>query len=245
MELINRKLLLFAQSINIPNFGTVYPPKLRDFLEFDYGKFKSSFSVRKEIFIDNTNSDYDKIKDFDILIFSNMIENLIQSLKLLYKTDNVKLETPKKDDIDSIQISIKSNDNIYYINRNNYTEFADMILIILHEGNNIADKKVKKELTEIELKMERKKREFERKKRLREIEQNKDKKQIGIFDLANYLIHVDSKYTYDNVLDLTIYQLINSYQIYQQKENYDLFVKYKTNGNFKIEDELKHWFFNK
>ena len=93
--------------------------------------------------------------------------------------------------------------------------------------------------------MERKKREFERKKRLREIEQNKDKKQIGIFDLANYLIHVDSKYTYDNVLDLTIYQLINSYQIYQQKENYDLFVKYKTNGNFKIEDELKHWFFNK
>ena len=155
MELINRKLLLFAQSINIPNFGTVYPPKLRDFLEFDYGKFKSSFSVRKELFIDNTNGDYDKIKDFDVLIFSNMIESLIQSLKLLYKTDNVKLETPKKDDIDSIQISIKSNDNIYYINRNNYTEFADMILIILHEGNNIADEKVKKELTEIELKMER------------------------------------------------------------------------------------------
>ena len=225
MELINRKLLLFAQSINIPNFGTVYPPKLRDFLEFDYGKFKSSFSVRKELFIDNTNGDYDKIKDFDVLIFSNMIESLIQSLKLLYKTDNVKLETPKKDDIDSIQISIESNDNIYYINRNNYTEFADMVLIILHEGNNIADEKVKKELTEIE--------------------QNKDKDQIGIFDLANYLIHMDSKYTYDNVLDLTIYQLINSYQIYHQKENYDLFVKYKTNGNFKIEDELKHWFFNK
>ena len=66
-----------------------------------------------------------------------------------------------------------------------------------------------------------------------------------MFDLAYYLIHIDSKYTYDYVLDLTIYQLINSYQIYHQKENYDLFVRYKTNGNFKIEDELKHWFFNK
>ena len=86
MELINRKLLLFAQSINIPNFGTVYPPKLRDFLEFDYGKFKSSFSVRKELFIDNTNGDYDKIKDFDSLIFSNMIESLIQSLKHVPKS---------------------------------------------------------------------------------------------------------------------------------------------------------------
>ena len=110
MELINEKLLLFAQSIDIPNFGTVYPPKLRDFLEFDYGKFKSSFSVRKELFIDNTNGDYDKIKDFDILIFSNMIENLIQSLKLLYKTDNVKLETPKKDDIINICLALTSSE---------------------------------------------------------------------------------------------------------------------------------------
>ena len=83
-----RKLLLFAQSINIPNFGTVYPPKLRDFLEFDYGKFKSSFSVRKEIFIDNTNSDYDKIKDFDILIFSCTSDSILSFVSILSSIGN-------------------------------------------------------------------------------------------------------------------------------------------------------------
>ena len=51
MELINKKLLLFAQSIDIPNFGTIYPPKLRDFLEFHYGKFKSF--VRRLLYIDS------------------------------------------------------------------------------------------------------------------------------------------------------------------------------------------------
>ena len=248
MELIDRKLLLFGQPINIPNFGTVYPPKLRDFLTFDYSRFKIAISIRKDIYLDNTSEGYDKIKDFDILVASNITENLIQTLKLLYKTDDVKLEPPKKGDINSIQISIKSNDNIYYINRNNYTEFADYILIMLHEGNNIANVEVKKELTEIELKMERKRREFEKKKRKREAELNKekeDKEQLTLFDLANYLVHYDSKFTYENVLDLTVYQLINSYQLYHQKENYDLFIKYKTSGNFQIEDEIKHWFFNK
>lgn len=245
MELIDRKLLLFGQPIDIPNFGTIYPPKLSDFLKFDYSKFKASFSVRKDIYIDNTNDDYDKIKDFDLIIFTNMMDNLIQSLKILYKTDKIEFEPPKDNDIDSIAISINVDDNKYYLNRNNYTEFADMILITLHEGNNIADEGVKKELTEIELKMERKRREFERKKRLKEIEQNKDKDQLTIFDLANYLIHTDSKFNYENVLNLTIYQLINSFQLYQQRENYNLFMKYKTSGNFKIEDDIKHWFFNK
>lgn len=247
MELIKRERLIFGLPIEIPNMGIVYPPKLRDFFDrnFEYGKFKRVFSIRKELFLDNTSEDFDKIKDFDLLFYLNMIEDLIESLKMLYKTEDVKFETPKHNDIDSVKISIKVNNDIYYINRDNYTNFADIILILLHEGNNIADEKVKKELNEIELKMERKRKEFERKKALKEANENKDEENITIYDLANYIIHMDSKFDYQSVLDLTVYQLINSFNLYRQKENYELFMDYKTSGNFKIEDDIKHWFFNK
>lgn len=250
-ELIKREKLLFGLPIEIPNMGTVYPPKLKDFFNknFEYGRFKRIFSIRKEIYLDENSKNYDELKDFDLIVLLNMSGDLIEGLKMLYKTDEVKFETPKHDDINSIKISIKVDDNIYYIDRNNYTKFADIILIILHEGRNIADEEIKKELSEIELKMERKKREFEKKKAQREAEIRKKNNQednvVTLYDLANYIIHADgSNFDYQSVLDLTVYQIMNTFNLYKQKENYKLFMDYKTSGNFQIEDKMNHWFFN-
>lgn len=243
-ELINKKLLLFGCPIK-SKYGTIYQPKLHQFLEFDFAHFKRAFSMRKDLFLDITSEDYDKIKDFDLVIMSKeCIEDLIESLKIVYKTDKVKFEIPKKNDIDSIMISIETNDGTYYINRNNYTEFSNFILVMLYEGDNTIKEK-SKELSEIERKMEQRRREFERKKALKNAELNKDEEPITIFDLANYIIHADNKFDYNSILDLTVYQLFNTFNLYQQKESYNIFIKYKTSGNFKIEDEVKHWFFKK
>jgi hypothetical protein len=64
--------------------------------------------------------------------------------------------------------------------------------------------------------------------------------------LANYIIHTDgTTFTYQNIQELTIYQLKNTFQMYSLKESYNTFMQYKTSGSFEIDEERKHWFFNK
>lgn len=246
MKLIDNKILLFGLPFKSKEFGTIHQLKLRDFLEFDYINFKSIFTLRKDLFFDEDSKDYDSIKDLDILFLTGQINRFIEALKLLYKTEEIKLDT-KHNDVDSIKIIIKQDNNEYIINRENYTEFANIILILLHEGNNIADKEVRKDLDETELLILKRRKAFERKQAKKEAELRKQSKEepMSIFDIANYIIHCDNKFDYQSVLDLTIYQLINSCNIYTKKENYGYSMDYRTSGQFKIEDKLNHWFFDK
>ena len=50
---------------------------------------------------------------------------------------------------------------------------------------------------------------------------------------------------YNNILDLTVYQIMNTFKLYQTKEVYKTNMDYRTSGNFKIEEEISHWFFKK
>ena len=69
-ELIPRAKLLFGQAIELKDFGIVYPPKVKLFLEeLEYGRFKRAFSVRKDLYIEQDNEDYDKLRDFDLVIY--------------------------------------------------------------------------------------------------------------------------------------------------------------------------------
>lgn len=240
-KLINEGKLLAGVPIEIPNMGIVYPPKLKDFMDFDFLEFKNVFSIRKELIIDTIgeNSEYyNKIKDFDLIPAFGKERTLIRALKLLYKTDDVKFLK------DLYVVSIKVGNNKYYINRDNYTEFSNMILIMLHDGNNIADEKVKEELTEFELKAMRGRRKLEKKRAERRKERNEEENVITIFDIANYVMHSDeSRFDYQSILDLTIYQLINTLNQYQAKEKYKTLMSYKTSSNFKVEENINHWFF--
>ena len=247
-ELIKKDRLLFGKPIDLKEFGIIHQPRLYNFFDFDYTSFKTAFSIRKEtlLFLDSKQEGYDLLEDFDLVIMLNLGATLCKALKLLYKTDNIKLEY-KYGDIESAKIVINANEGTYYINRSNYTKFADLILITLHEGNNIADEKVKEDLDETELEMIRRRKEFERKKAQREAELRKQNNEepTTIFDMANYIIHCDSKFDYESVLNLTVYQLINSFNLYHLKENYKHMMDCKTSGNFKIEDNIAHWFFGK
>ena len=164
-ELIKKDRLLFGMPIDLKEFGIIHQPKLYDFLDFDYGQFKTVFSIRKEtlLFLDEQQEGYDLLKDFDFIMMLNLSETFCKALKLLYKTNDIKLDY-KYGDIESTKIIINANDNTYYIDRNNYTKFADLILITLHEGNNIADEELKEELDEVELEIAKRRRAFERKK---------------------------------------------------------------------------------
>ena len=260
MRLIKEEKLLFGLPIEIPNMGTIYQPTMRDFIDknFDIQKFIRAFSIKAELIFEDATD----LKNFDVFLYQLsmkipekelLMTDLIESLKLLYKTDEVKLIMLKPNDINAICISIEvieNNENkTYYINRDNYDDFANIILITLDINKNIVDEKIREELSEIEIKIEKRRREFEKKKAKREAELNKQNKNreeesITLYDLANYIIHADnSQFNYQNVLDLTIYQLKNTFNLYKQKENYKIFMDYKTSGQFKIDDNINHWFF--
>ncbi len=246
MELIKKEKLLFGLPITIDGFGTIYQPKMEDFLltNFDFAKFARAFKINADL-LPQSNSE---IKNFDIFLFqltSNseenlLIEELMESLKILYKTDDVKIYI-KGNEMDSIGISI--NDEIF-INRNNYDELSNIVQIIMGEGNNVLEKETQKELSEIDAKIAKRRREFEKRKREREKDLKKSDNVTTIFDLINYIIHSNySQFTYDSAIKLTIYQIKNTFNLYRQKENYQLMIDYKT-GGFEIKDKIIHWFFS-
>ena len=76
---------------------------------------------------------------------------------------------------------------------------------------------------------------------------NKNKDNLTIFTLINYIIHYkDTQYNYDTIRDLTIYQIKNTFKYYQNQEMYELDMKYRTSGNFKMDKKTsEHWFFDK
>ena len=79
----------------------------------------------------------------------------------------------------------------------------------------------------------------------REAREGNDKK-MTIFTLVDYIINNKySQYNYNTIQDLTIYQIKNTFKYYQRQEAYDIEVRYRTSGNFKMEKKSEHWFFDK
>ena len=79
----------------------------------------------------------------------------------------------------------------------------------------------------------------------REAREGNDKK-MTIFTLVDYIVNNKySQYNYNTVQDLTIYQIKNTFKYYQRQEAYDIEVRYRTSGNFKMDKKSEHWFFDK
>lgn len=256
MKLIKDEILLFGLPIKIKKIGTIYQPTLKDYINnnIDIQNFMGLFNIKIDLLVENS----EDLKNFDFFLLQMIqgekgnlyIFQLIKYLKLLYRTDEVKLVEMKDKDLNSIGISIKVENEEYFINRENYDNLVEIISIMLGNGNNIKEKELKDELNEIDLKIAKRRKEFERKKAMREARLKKENiekdNSLTILDIINYIIHTDnSQYNYDNILDLTVYQIMNTFKLYQAKEVYKTNMDYRTSGNFKIEEEINHWFFKK
>ena len=225
MKLIKEEKLLFGLPIKIKNLGTIYQPTLKDYIDnnINIEDFRGIFGLKIDLLVDNSEG----LKNFDFFILQIMqnkkgalyITQLIKYLKILYKTDNVELINTKEEDLNSIGILVKKDNEEFFINRENYDGLTEVISIMLYNGNNIKEKEIKEELNEIDLKIAKRKREFEKRKAEKEKRQNKDNEALTILDLVNYIIHTDnSQYDYNSILNLTIYQIINTFKLYQMKE---------------------------
>lgn len=179
-----------------------------------------------------------------------VIKRLIEVIKFLCKTNDVTLclENIVNGTIDTTDKNYILINKSYKINRDNFEDFKKLVCEILDTEIKIEKKPQKKSEEENELLslFEKKKAEYEKKYK-KKPKKDKNKDNLTIFTLINYIIHYkDSQYNYDTIRNLTIYQIKNTFKYYQNQEMYELDMKYRTSGNFKMDKKTsEHWFFDK
>jgi hypothetical protein len=179
-----------------------------------------------------------------------VIKRLIEVIKFLCKTDDVALyiENIVNGTLNTTDKNYILINKSYKINRDNFEDFKNLVCEILDTEIKIEKKPQKKSEEEDELLslFEKKKAEYEKKYK-KKPKKDKNKDNLTIFTLINYIIHYkDTQYNYDTIRDLTIYQIKNTFKYYQNQEMYELDMKYRTSGNFKMDKKTsEHWFFDK
>lgn len=271
--MIEEQLLYFGLPINIDNNATLHQPKLRDILQNDLSleKILEPFiTLDKQNF--QSEKDNDNLKDFDIFFIQilteyldniknnkeirtieewveqeknniNLVINrLINVLKFLFKTEDVKLEF--SENLINLEENFIVINKSYKIDRNTYDSLKEMVCEIFDTQIIIEKKEKSEEENEMDKKFAERQKAYEKEYGTKKKDKNKDK--LTIFTLVNYIIHNKfSQYNYNSVQELTIYQIKNTFKYYQSQETYDIDIRYRTSGNFKIEKNSDHWFFDK
>ena len=179
-----------------------------------------------------------------------VIKRLIEVIKFLCKTDDVILymANVQNGTFGTTEENYILINKSYKINRDNFEDFKKLVCEILDTEIKIEKKPQKKSEEEDELLslFEKKKAEYEKKYK-KKPKKDKNKDNLTIFTLINYIIHYkDSQYNYNTIRELTIYQIKNTFKYYQNQEMYELDMKYRTSGNFKMDKKTsEHWFFDK
>lgn len=230
---------MFGLSINLDHYlGTIYQPTLNDIIKRNI-KIEDVWYP----FVVDKNACLDGLGVFDTFVLlhitkkdKKIMENLINSLKILYRTEDVEFNP------NTATIVI---DKKYTLDKDNYNylceNVAEIFMLDLRD--------IQKKYDEIRKERERPKSAIEKRFEMLEARSRKrrgkqESNTFDLIDMSNYLIHSSEKYTYENVLNMTVWQIKNSFNLYNKKENYDMEKRYRTSGNFDMgKEKMKHWFF--
>lgn len=226
--------IVYLQTLD-SDFGKIHIPKIKDILdmgELEYNEILLPFCTHLDMFnIKDEYKDSTKLLDLFFIIESSVVDSgktylqLIEDgLKLFFKTDLVQ--------VSSEFMSILLNENIV-INRDNFEDLADLIRLV-----SIKDKIQKEEepthLSESDLITWRKIQKAKAKREKRE--------QLSIKDALDIVLHSKNlNYTYETILDVTFVQLMNSYKIIMNIENFEFTKSFLTMGVNPKDMDLTHW----
>ena len=231
--------------LNNYNLGVIKQLTLNDFIDLniEMNDFIQPFVLNKNIML-NKNSEVDRIlesiKDLSFLFLYEQLTKqpiitiLLKSLSLIYNSDNIYID--KK----SMAIVVENSDKtITTINDDNFNTLSAIVCEMMGiDRNDIDIPESKDEMSDIEKEFERR-----RQKYLQMQEGNKAKKSEGytILDIANIVIH-SSNFSYDEVFNMTIYQLKNSFRILMRKDNYTVNLLHRISQKFDTSKEkFVHW----
>ena len=222
---VKAESLLFGGNIKLNGLlGEIVQPKLKDFIEHDIAinDFISPFYLIVSAYVENVGIDKPLLSLIAINIQlsrdgrDTILDNFLVSLSMLYK--GFKLEMLEFED--SIVIAIKESDEIkYLIDDDNFIDLCEAVMDMFKI-------KVEKEDADLDLldappeiieKIKKGRKEFRAKQR-------EKKNNLEFFDMCNELIHINNEYNYDKVLNMTIWQIKNSYSILTVKNAQDNYV---------------------
>lgn len=235
---------------NIPlenyNLGIIRQLTLNDFIDsnVDMGIFIQPFILNKDVMFnksDNVDKILQNVKDLSFLFLYEqlskqvIIGTLLKSLSMIYKTNKVYV------DKSSIAIIVEDgiNNTKCIINDDNFHILSTIVCEMMGiSKKDITQSKPQKEMTDIEKEFERR-----RQKYLQMQNAKKPKKSDGytILDIANIVIH-SSNMSYDEVFNLTIYQLKNSFKALTKKDSYMVNLLHRISQKFDTSKEkFVHW----
>ena len=231
---------LFGLDIPLEEYGLgrMKQPKIIDFLSKDIGieDFFYPFVINDVLIGSSEDKDAvlklkESLGDLTFLMVNcmqsgrtDLLESIKESLEFLYDD--------KFDITDRLTIKVGDVE----ITNSNFSILCEVILEMLKIDKSKLkfDKPIKKEMSAIEKEFERRRREYE--KRLGKKEKDKN---LTILDMANISIHT-SNFKYDDILNMTLYQLKNSFDVLTKKDAYDTNTMYLVSPKFEFKDSNKH-----
>ena len=231
---------------NIPlkryNLGVIKQLTLNDFIDYemDTNEFVQPFILNKSIMLNKSDS-IDKvlenIKDLSFLFLYeqlteySIVSNLLKSLSMLYQTENVYVDNKNI----AIIIIDEANSSKYIINDDNFSILSTIVCEMMDiDKSKVTKVEPKKEMSDIEKEFERRRKEYE------ERVGKKSDKSLTILDMINISIH-SSNFTYNDMLDMTLYQVKNSFDVLTKKDTYETTVMYMVSPKFEFKDKQEHW----
>lgn len=217
------------------NLGIIHPITYKDLVlkNIDLSVLLKPFLMKKEMIKgedDEFNNTIDKIGNLGFLFYIdnkiedlNIIDKLLNSLKILYVTDDV------------------------YVNPiTNYIHVKE-IIIDVEKFDILSDIvaemfKIKKQDVEVdEIKDDFDKQMAMKREQAKKKSKKKKDNQLEFEDIVNIIIHSNEGcLNYNNVMNMTIYQIKNTYETLSAKEDYYTYTQYKLH-QFDIKNSIQDW----
>lgn len=234
--MMHTKELISGKNIDLKkyNLGIIRQPKVDDFMnELDMIDFLKPFYLVRSWDVNGIFKDKEVPFTFFLVVSSEnaeILETLMVSLKLLYDTDEVNFIDVGNDEY---KIIIQKDDKPFaFIDDSNFNHLCKVILKILYYDEPVADKEDDIQGDEELIKIvKQKEKEYEEKQR--------DKNTIHFEEIVRRVIHM-KRCNYEDIKNLTIWQLQDTYKSYLFMDNEMLNWQFASSGNFKV-NKIKKW----
>jgi hypothetical protein len=271
-EIDLKLLLLGGDTIEVENLP-ITPYKLKEIKKYGYTNYmrnlqwisisiddliSSVSDIERRIYLESEKS---RLKTYDFYIKlggENLLKVLLHTLKMVFRTDDVRvldesviaIDFVKKGimvigedgsiSIDTEKLDSLSEDEIMLVHRDNFDQIVEVVKLqnYLEKPSSVKSKDAyaDEETRKLMEHMEKMRKKVEAKKRA---QRNDDESDIDIADIISAVSSKSNSINKLNIWELTLYQLYDEYARLELIDNYDFSIKAMMAGAKDI--DFKHW----
>lgn len=238
--MLEENTLLLLSGNDIPFVGaqtTIHQPTIKEIAfigERDFFTGAQMLNFSKKILLVKDKNDLDDYNDFDIFIAILKEQNAVMRKNRDCVLKVLNLIFPNFDiSINKDYIELKKEDEVHMIDNNNFKEFKEIIVNIfgLNLNDSTTNNVVGKKANEIAEKL---------KKRHEKLAEIKGPEKIDIIARYVSILAAGESKDMNCLLNYTYFQLLDEFERYRLKSNYDIYISAKMAGASGMED-VEDW----